>query len=216
MNCEHDPGPFAQSRSIVLKPGFVGSAHFDHSRAALGDDVGHAKRPADLHQFAPGNDDIAIRRETLQRQHDCGSAIIDRQRGFGAGNAAKQGLHVVLAGPALAGPEVELQVRIARGSRLYGPDCLGRERRPPQVGVQNDAGGVDRAAQARQPPFQQFSTHQGRVLRTLKVGQLRQPVTQAAPHPRQVFAHDFRHFADRELGAQRRPILRGQPLVDGW
>src|SRR5262249_48742466 len=79
---------------------------------------------------------------------------VDHHRVLGAGEPRGQPRDVILPLAALPLLDLVLHVGVAARDRDQALDRRGRERRPPQVGVQHDPGRVDHRAQA--------GTHEGR------------------------------------------------------
>ena len=127
---------FVGKGALVVAPvGAVGRAHLDQACARLNHDVGNTEPAADLHQLAAGDEHVAIVRQRGQHEQHGSGTVVDDEGGLGAGRPGQQGGGVAPARAAPAGRQVELDVGVRR---LLG---VG-DRRPPQVGVQEDAGGV--------------------------------------------------------------------------
>ena len=129
--------------SVVGDARPVRRADLAQQRARLAHHVGNAEAAADFDQLAPGDDDLAARRQAREDQHDRGGVVVDDQRGFGAGDRRDQRFGV--NGPRAARALVEVVFEIAVAARERGDPLDGRlgERRAPQVGVDDDAGRVD-------------------------------------------------------------------------
>ena len=138
-----------QRLGVVLQIRAIGGAHLHQRRARELHDLGHAERAADLHQLAARDDDLLARGDPGQRQQDRGGAVVDRQRRLGARQARDPALDADAAVAALALLQVVLQRAIA--GRHVGHRAAGElgERRPAEVRVQHDAGGVQHPAQQR-------------------------------------------------------------------
>ena len=148
MDFQNRAGRGRDRRRIVAQAGLVGGPDLDQARAALLDHLRNAKAAADFDQFAARNHHFAVRGQGRQRQQHGGGAIIDRQRGLRSGQRAKQGFDAGRAPPAQAGFKREFEIGIARRIR-HGQDGLRGERRPAEIGVQHDPGGVDDANESR-------------------------------------------------------------------
>ncbi len=104
---------------------------------------GIAERAADLDQLAARDDHLAAGREGGEGEHQRGRVVVDRERRLGAGERGDQPRDARPAVAAAAGREIELEV--AAGGDQPGEPAgdLGRQRRAAEVGVQEDAGGVE-------------------------------------------------------------------------
>ena len=147
MHAHNEPRLFRNRFAIIREARAVRSTDFDHARARLGHHFGNAKVPADLDQLAARNNRFAIPRQRIQNQQRRRGAIVDNQSRFGAGQ-----LHQQIFGPrpapsSLAGAKIVFQSAVAgRLFRDRDSRCFG-QRRAAQVCVQDDARGVDDAAQ---------------------------------------------------------------------
>ena len=140
MDAQQQARTVGDGGAVVVDVGAVGGADFAQDRAGAGHDVGDAEAVADLDQFAAGDDDFAAGGQFVEREKDGGGVVVDGDR-RGAEEPFEQAGEVHVAFAAAAGGEIVFQVGVARGERG------GAERRASQVGVQDDAGGVDDAAQ---------------------------------------------------------------------
>ena len=107
---------------VVGEPRPVGRAHLDQPRARLRDHVGDPERPADLDELPARHHQLAPAGERGGRQQHGAGAVVDDDRGLGAGQLAQQPLDVRLARPARARLEVVLEVRVAGRDRDHGVD----------------------------------------------------------------------------------------------
>src|SRR5208282_6741984 len=84
--------------------------------------------------------------QRIQRQHQCGRVVVDRECRLGAGQSDQPTRNVVVA---LAAPAT-LDVVFERGRvthrRGRGGDRLLRQRRAAEIGVQHGAGQIEDAA----------------------------------------------------------------------
>ena len=136
---------------VVLEMRAVGGADLQQPAAALHDDVRHAEAVADLDQLAARHRHLLAVREGVEGEIDGGGVVVDHGRGLGAGQPAQQifDQRVTIAAPA----GIEVVFEIHRGSRLHHRrNRLGRQRRAPEVGVQQRAGEVDHRLHARCAP----------------------------------------------------------------
>ena len=134
---------------VVAGAGAVRRADLDQPRAALAADVGDAEAPADLDRLPPADDHVPLPREGRQHEQQRRRVVVHRQPRLRPRRRAQQ--RVEVAQPRAPPPrfEVVLQVRVAPPGLGHRRDRRGRQRRPPQVGVQDDPGGVDRRPQRR-------------------------------------------------------------------
>ncbi len=138
-----DVGPRRSERDLVVgQAGAVGGAHVDQAGAGLLEHLGHAEPAADLHALAPAHDHVATSGQCGDDEQHGGGVVVHHDRRLGAAQPGQQPTDVVVPRTPLAGVEVELEVPVA--GRLSVA-----ERRPPEVGVEQDAGGVDQWAQQR-------------------------------------------------------------------
>src|SRR5882672_10003251 len=76
---------YAQQQSRALVDGFlvvgdagaISGANLAQDRARLSHDVGYAERSADLDQLSARDDDLAAFSQSVQRQQDGGSIVVD-------------------------------------------------------------------------------------------------------------------------------------------
>ena len=140
-----DVGPRRSERDLVVgQARAVGGAHVDQPGAGLLEHLGHAEPAADLDALAPAHDHVATSGQRGDDQQHGGGVVVHHDRRLGAAQPGQQPPDVVVPGAPLAGVEVELEVPVA--GRL--PVAEGR---PPEVGVEQHAGGVDQWAEQRPP-----------------------------------------------------------------
>jgi hypothetical protein len=129
----------------------VRRAHLADARAGRFEQIRQPESVADLDQLAAADDDLAARGQGGGRQHQRGGVVIDHMHGLRPRHGAGQrGEHAAAAASPLAGRQVVLKIGIARG----GLNRCGRrsgQGRPAEVGVQQDAGGVDDPGEAVGP-----------------------------------------------------------------
>ncbi len=128
---------------VVAQVGTVGRADLDQPRAALGHHLGHTKPAANLHQLPARDDHTSTARQPRQRQKHRPRVVVDHQCGLCAGQSAQQPLGVHRAVAPVTRLQVILQGGIPAADRVHRLPCRGRKRGPTQVGVDDDAGGVD-------------------------------------------------------------------------
>ena len=137
---------------VILDAGAVGAAHLAQSGAGLRHDLRDAEAATDLHQLAAADDDLSTTRQGGQCQQYGGGVVVHHNRlGRGQPVAGKQTIQqplgVIVAASAAALFQVIFKIVVAGGDLghpLHGPR---RQRCAPKVGVNNDAAGVDDAAQ---------------------------------------------------------------------
>jgi len=118
--------------------------------AGLRHDLRDAEAAADLDELAAGDDDLVLPRkdQRRQRQEQRRGVVVHGDGRLGAGDAPQQPFYVLVAAAALAGGEVELEVAVAVAHGRHRGDGLVRQGRAAEVGVDDDAGGVDDGPQA--------------------------------------------------------------------
>ena len=169
VDAQEDRGAAADRGGVVGGPRPVGRAHLAQGGARLPEHVRHAEAAAYLDQLAARDEDLAARRQRRQRQQHRGGVVVDDHGGLGAGQAGEQPRRVRRPRTAPPGRQVVLQVRVAAGHRGHAGDGRRTERRAPQVGVHDDAAGVDDRLQRRrqgrfEPRFQaRFDPFRGGV-----------------------------------------------------
>ena len=137
-----------QRTLVVSQPRAVGRADLDQVGPGLGDHLRDPETAADLDQLASRDDHVASSAAERggSEQHGAG-AVVDDDRRLRAGQLAEQLLDVRVAAAALAGREVQLEVRIALAGAGDSLARGGRQRRAAEVGVDDHAGGVDHSTQ---------------------------------------------------------------------
>jgi dUTP pyrophosphatase len=121
--------------AVVGRAGAVGGAHVDQFGARLLHHLGHPEAAADLDALATAHQHLATVGQCCTHQQHGGGVVVHDDGGLGAAHAGEQLADGALARPALAGGEVELDVH---GTGLG----VERHRGSPEVGVQQNAGGV--------------------------------------------------------------------------
>src|SRR5262249_32775786 len=101
----------------------------------------------DLDQLPARNDDFLAGSQSAKDDHGSSGAIVDGGGGFRAGQLAEPIANDVLARGAFAAFEVHFEVEVAAGGFAGGTGSGIGDGRAAEVGVQNDAGGVNNAAQ---------------------------------------------------------------------
>ena len=134
----------AHRRGVVLAPDPVRGAHLAQPGPGRGEQLGDPEAVADLDELAAGDDDLAPSPcEGRRHQRERRGAVVDQVRGAGPGDGGQQRVdRGPPAGTAVAGGEVELDVAGPGGQLDRGAGSRG-EGRAAEVGVQQDAGGVE-------------------------------------------------------------------------
>ena len=99
----------------------------------------------------------------LSDEHQRGGVVGHREPGLGTRQLRDQRRHGVLARPAPARRQVDLEVRVAAGDGGRCGQRLGRQRRPAEVRVDDHAGGVQHPAEVRRLPRQRLLGDRRRV-----------------------------------------------------
>jgi len=143
MHAEKHARFFGDGVFVVCEARAICGADFTERGAALLHDFGDAEAVADFDEFAARDEDFAVTREGGESEKDGGGTIVDDDSGFGAGEAFEEmrGVDVALA----AGTELEVvfEIRILRGGAAEFFDGGLGERGAAEIGVKDDAGGVD-------------------------------------------------------------------------
>ena len=134
---------------VVGRARAVGRADLAQPGARALHDLGDAEAVADLHELAARDHDLAPACERGEREHQRGRAVVDADGRLCARQLADERRDVVLPRAAPAGGEIELQIRIAGGHGLHALERGVRQRRPPEVRVEDDARGVEHRSQRR-------------------------------------------------------------------
>lgn len=119
------------------------------ARAALLHDFGNAEAVADLDEFATRNNDFAAAGERRESDQYCGGAIVDDDGGFRAGEAFDEAREMNVAFATSAGGEIVFEIGISHGGALEFGDNGGGEGGAAEIGMKDDAGGVDDRAEGR-------------------------------------------------------------------
>src|SRR5690606_16744599 len=127
----------------------VGGADLPQPRAGGDQQVRQAEAVADLDQLAAADDDLLSCGEGGGGQDERRGVVVDHVDGSGGGHGGGQRGERRPAAPSPPpGGQVQLDVGGARGGRER-PYGGVRQRRPAQVRVEQDAGGVEHRARAR-------------------------------------------------------------------
>ena len=147
MHAQDERRPVGDRGRVVGHARPVGRAHLAQPRARLRHDVRHAESAADLDQLSARDDHLAAGCEGGEHEQGRRGVVVGDHRGLGAGEPAEQalGVHVPCAAP--PGLQVVLEVRVAGGQLGHASGGRGGQRGAAEVGMDDDAGGVDGAAE---------------------------------------------------------------------
>ena len=135
---------------VVGCSGPVSRPDLDQAGARASEHVRNSEPIADLDQLTPRDDDLATLGESGEREQHRSRVVVDHDRRLGSGQPPQQRRKVILARAARARREVVLQVRVA-GRLAYALERGLGERRPAEVRMQEDPGGVDDAPECGAP-----------------------------------------------------------------
>ena len=133
---------------VVGGAGAVGGADVDHPGAAEAHHLGDAEAAADLHRLPTGDEHLAPPAERAQHEQHRGGVVRRDQGVLGPAEGGEEGGDVVVARAPGPPAEVVLEVRVPR-RRGHRGARRRPQRRPAQVGVDDDAGGVEDAVRPR-------------------------------------------------------------------
>jgi hypothetical protein len=151
VHLEDEGGVGPDRGCVVGGPGAVGGAHFDEPAAGLGHDLGHPEAAADLDQLAPGYDDLTAAGQRRQREQHRRRVVVDDEAGFGTARPGEQRPCVFVPRSPLAAVHAVLEVGVTATDRPSGGERVVSDRRPTEVRVHDDAGGVDDGTQEAVP-----------------------------------------------------------------
>ena len=145
MDAQEQARALADRVPVIVDVGAIGRADLAQDGARARHDIGNAEAVADLDQLPAGDDHLSSGGEFVEREKDRRGVVVDGNPGR-ADQPLQQAGQVNVALAALARREVVLEVEYPG----IGPSAP--ERRASEIGVQDDAGGIDDAPQRR--PFQ--------------------------------------------------------------
>src|SRR5438067_3636825 len=148
VNPQQRGGAWRDRLLVVGGAGSVRGSDLHHACAGQPHHVWHPKRPADLDELAPRDDDLPALAQRAQGEQDGGRVVVDDECGLASEKRGQQAPDQAGTFAALARLEVELEVAVA-GREPEGVHRRLRERRAAEVGVEDDAARVDDAAQPR-------------------------------------------------------------------
>ncbi len=144
---EQERGPGLDRRLVVGEPGAIGGADLDQLDARRLQDLRDAEGAADLDQLAARDHRPAPGGQRGEREQQRRGVVVDHQRRLGAGHRPQQAVDPAVAISAPAGLEVELEIAVGVEQRRQRLGDLRRQGRTAEVGVDQDAGGVEHPAQ---------------------------------------------------------------------
>jgi hypothetical protein len=151
VDLQQDPRGIVDGRGVVGRPGLVGGPDLDERRAARGHELGEPVRPADLDELAPGHGHRAAGGQPEEHEEQGASVVVDDEGVLGAGELDEQAPDPLATAAPLAGREVEFDVPVGQGG-LARRVCGGRVQwGTSEVGVEQDAGGVDHRCRPGEP-----------------------------------------------------------------
>jgi len=127
--------------------GFVRRPDFLQPGSALGDDIRHAERTANLDQLSARRDHVSPASERTQTGQDRRGAIIHHHCRFGARQLTDQGFNMGMPGPAFAIIQIHLQRRIIGGNLGHRVDGFRGEASASEICMDDHARRIDGAAQ---------------------------------------------------------------------
>ncbi len=154
MGAQNDAGSLAQGPFVVAQMGAVGRADLNQLCARLVEHFWYPETASDLDQLGARDDRLPAVGKGGQGKQDGRRVVVDDEGRFGACQLSQERFGVGVAVSALAGRQIVFE-RAVLGLGGDGQHRLARggaQGRPTQVGVQDDAGGVDHRAQTALEP----------------------------------------------------------------
>ena len=142
-------GLFIRRGRIVAGVGPVRGADLDQTRPGLAHHVRDAESTANLNGFSARDHDLLTGRHRRQHQKHRRGAVVHDQRRFCAGQHAQQPGDLAHAAAALVALRLDLQRDRVGGRLAHRLGRLGAHRRPTEIGVDDDAGGIEHRSQPR-------------------------------------------------------------------
>jgi hypothetical protein len=136
--------PGAEYLLEIRSSGLVGGSDFDQTRSRTFDDLGDPDPAADLDKLAASYGHAATTTTQADRERKGSRVVITGERTFRARKLSQILLRDRQPTGAPAGPSIKLQQKISAGRIHRGCDGSLAPRGTSEVGVDNDAGGVDR------------------------------------------------------------------------
>ena len=149
MDLEQESGVFVDGLLVIFKVRLVRRSHFAELRAAPLHDLGHAEGPADLHEFAAGDDDLLAPRQSAEAEEHCRGVVVHRRGRLHVGQSFQDVLNVGVALAALSRGNIVFQVGVAAAHFHNALDSFLREERTSEVRMDDHARGIDDGLEAR-------------------------------------------------------------------
>ena len=143
MHLEDQAGLLRRRRAVVADPRPVGRAHLGEASPRGREDVGDPELSSDLDQLSTRDEDLLPFGERGHREEERSGAVVHDHRRLRPGERREQDLGVATALAAAAGLPIDLDVGVVAGGACGRPRGPLGERRPSQIRVQDDTGGVD-------------------------------------------------------------------------
>jgi len=131
----------------IVAVGPVGGADFDQTRPTLAQDIRDTEATANLDQLAAAEKHLTACTERAEDQVNGRRVVVDHHGIFGAGELAQQVAGVVVAAATPTVGQIVFQVAVADTDCPHSRKGCVRQRGPPQIGVDHNAGRVDERAQ---------------------------------------------------------------------
>ena len=148
----HDERGVAGNRPrVVGHARLIGGADFAKTGAARLEQLGDAEATADLQQLAAGNNDLGLfsLTEVVEDEHQRRGVVVDHRRCVGTAQNRERVFEILrTAAPGALGQAV-LEGAVVGANRRDCANAVGSERRPPEIGVDEDPGSVDYRRDAR-------------------------------------------------------------------
>jgi hypothetical protein len=160
VHAQDRAGPRLDRRPVVAGVRPVRRADLDQLGPGGPHDVGDAERPPDLDQLTAADRHTTVTGQGGQRQHEGTRTVVHRERRLGPGQAGERVADRRVPAAALAGVEVDLEVDGA-GRGGHRRHRFDGQRRTTEVGVEQDAGGVDHRRELRRRAVVDRCQHPG-------------------------------------------------------
>lgn len=135
---------------VIGEVGLIGGTNFDELGTRGFEDIGNAESSTDLDELGAGNDDFIFPfgNEGSKSEDEGGGAVVDGGRGFGFEEAGEGGFEVAGSFSTSAGGEIEFEIGVAGRNFLESTGSAGSEGRASEIGMNQDAGGIDDGLEA--------------------------------------------------------------------
>ena len=146
VHAEDRAGPLADRGRVIARVRAVRRAHLDELRSRATEHIRNAEAAADLDQLAARHDDLLARGKRGESEEDRRGVVVHHDRVLRRCEVGEEASGVSVAFAALSGDEVVLDAYGA-GGRGDCRERSRRERRAPEVRLQDDSRRVDDAPQ---------------------------------------------------------------------